>query len=291
MEKKITRLPFELRNYIYNYVDYDTKICVSLDAHKDLINKRDLFGVFTIQQLQNLYKHCVMDRISIYHKNTRKRTIKKEIFALFPKPIQHNYIDEYGEEQNVYQQHPLIDVLEKFKTTTVFDKKTKGAMLIKAIHGFSNISSGNIDIDYVFRAIAYNIIHSILYYKRIVDQKRQRAEEKRIIRANMKAQQMLLMEEEREIIRRHKQEEREEKELSKLVDKEKRNRIRREFIDQKLSDKLQMRERVLQEKLAKMTEKRKQAFQKSKKKLEKAFAKRNQKKVIVIPYTIRIIVK
>ena len=326
MQSKIIRLPFEMKNHIYNYVDSDTKISVSLDTHKGLINKRDLFEMFTIQQLQSLYKHCVVEKISTYNKQTRKRTIKKELVELFPKAEKYRFVDEYGVDQHIYRQHPLIDILEDFKSSVVFDKKTKGTMLIRAINGFSNISSGDINIDYRFRNIAYNTILGIIYYKNRVLLKRQQSQEQRVIRQQIREHDNIIKANERQALSERKQHEQEEKQLRMIVEREERKERRLEHklqvtqvkqiqkqeavekrVDKKrqeakqrytiTKDKLEramvklIKKRVTNEhKLSKQREEKRQNFIRMKTKLTKALEKRDKKKVLVIPYSMKIIV-
>lgn len=324
MQNKIQRLPFEMRNYIYNYIDYDTKINVSMDTHKELINKRDLFKLFTIQQLQSLYKHCIVDKISDYNKQTRKRTIKKELIELFPKAENYYFVDEYGVDQHIYRQHPIIDILENFKSSVVFDKKSKGSMLIRAIDGFSNISSGDIHIDYHFRNIAYTIILCIVDYKNRVLLKRQYTQEQRVIQQQLREQENIITENEKKIMLEQRQREKEEKQLMVIVEREERKERRLQhkrqmiqmkqqkkqaIIEQKLNMKREeqkqrfitikvkmermiekmIKKRVANEqKLNKKREEQKQTFNRMKTKLAKAFEKRDKKKILVLPYVMKI---
>ena len=324
MQSKILRLPFEMKNYIYNYVDYDTRITVSLDTHKGLLNKRDLFEMFTIQQLQSLYKHCIVDKISTYNKQTRKRTIKKAWIDLFPKAESYRFVDEYGVDQHIYRQHPLIDILEDFKSSVVFDKKTKGTMLIRAINGFSNISSGNINIDYRFRNIAYTTILCIVDYKNRVLLKKQRIQEERVIRQNIREQECIIKESEKQKLVEQKQREQAEKQRMVIIEHEDRkerrlqhkmqmflekqqkkqvvkeqklNKKRQEAMQrfnniktklERVMDKMIKKRLVTEQKFSKQKEERKQKFIRAKAKLAKALEKRDKKKVLVMPCSMKI---
>lgn len=278
MQSKMNKLPYEMVYTIYDYIDYDTKVVISLDRYKDVLNKRYVFELFSIQQLQHIYRHCVIDKISTYNKETRKRSIKKEFVSLFPPATYYNYIDENGMGQHVYQEHPIISILEDFKKSATFDKKLKGTMLIRAIHGFSNMSSGDINIDYVLRKVAYQTIQTIVYYKKIVLLKKQIMAEERIVRSQLRQEQQLVIAAEKQCEKESKLAAREEKNRMIALEREENRRIKMQYRKQEL----------IASKLNKEKEANRKRFQNMRGRIEKALVKRDNQKIIIIPYTMQI---
>jgi len=64
MDKYFKRLPSELVNIIYKFVDYDTKIECLLNNNDVLMDKHKLWNNFTLKQMTLLYFHGITEKFS-----------------------------------------------------------------------------------------------------------------------------------------------------------------------------------------------------------------------------------
>ena len=151
-------------------------------------------------------------------------------------------------------------------------------MLIRAIHGFSNMSSGDINIDYVLRKVAYQTIQTIVYYKKIVLLKKQIMAEERIVRSQLRQEQQLVIAAEKQCEKESKLAAREEKNRMIALEREENRRIKMQYRKQEL----------IASKLNKEKEANRKRFQNMRGRIEKALVKRDNQKIIIIPYTMQI---
>ena len=94
----IESLPVDVKQYIYKFVTYDNKIEIYKYFNKYLTNRNDLIEHFNGIQLKEIYKHCIIDKISYKEKNVRDRIITDDILSKLPE-TSYTFIDEEGFEQ------------------------------------------------------------------------------------------------------------------------------------------------------------------------------------------------
>ena len=301
---KIESLPVDVKEYIYKFVSYDDKFEIAKQFNKYLTNPQDLINVFNTVQLKELYKHCIVEKISYKKKDVRDRFIINEILNKLPETV-YTFIDEKGFEQTQCIKHPLITVLDELKKSGVMNRKCQGHMILRALNYLMTMKTQIIDIDYKFQKIAYNMIRTIKFYKKRIEEKNNemfeiREKERLINEAAFKK-----VNEERLLIKQEYMEQKrlnkERKEQEKQHKKELRDQMRqqekqhkKELKDQKqLEKKAEQRSRIINKldkffkKKTKETIYRREQFNKLRTKIGKKIH-HNSQRHIIIPYTFKI---
>ena len=301
---KVERLPVDVKEYIYKFVSYDDKFEIAKQFNKYLTNQQDLINIFNTVQLKELYKHCIVEKISYKKKDIRDRFIINEILENLPETV-YTFIDESGFEQTQYIKHPLITVLDELKKSGVMNRKCQGNMILRAMNNLMTMKTHITDIDYKFQQIAYNMIKTIKFYKEIIELKNDRlfetrenerlANEAAIEKIN--AEKIAIQEEKLEQKRINK----EMKEQEKQAKKELRDQMRQQEKQYKLEEKYQKQlERRIEErnriinkldrffrKKTKEVMHRRDQFNKIRTKIDKKLTYISQRHII-IPYTFKI---
>lgn len=164
------KLPRELLQGIYDFVDYDTKTSVLLHSNKYIMDCRQLRYIFTIQKMKNIYENSVNKNL---FEDTLSRTsiLKSNIDALFPAEITYEYVDRNGVQQQKSIAHPLKEVILSFKSKKNLLPQLKGKLLINSINEFRSMKSNILDLDRHFCKIAYLIVRNIIYYRKVLMKK------------------------------------------------------------------------------------------------------------------------
>lgn len=301
---KISSLPVDVKRYIYKFVSYDNKFEIAKYFNKYLTNQHELINIFNTVQLKELYKNCIVEKISYKKKDVRDRFIINEILGKLPETT-YTFIDEYGFEQTQSIKHPLIEVLDELKKSGVMNRKCQGNMILRALNYLMTMKTHITDIDYKFQQIAYDMIKTIKFYKERIEIKNNNLseirEKERLIKEAVleknnaeKMQIRVEMQEQRRINK-------EMKEQEKQAKKELRDQMRQQDKQYKLEERYQKRlERRMEErnriinkldkffkKKTKETIYRREQFNKLRTKIGKKI-NHNLQRHIIIPYTFKI---
>jgi dGTP triphosphohydrolase len=174
--KLISNLPEEIVYQIFAYVDYETKIMYYLDKYSYLRNKRELSTQFTLYQLNQLYLHCVVDKLSVKKIDSNRRCLRKDIMDLFPECPSYTYIDAHGDEMTYTIMHPVLNILKEFKNATTMSSYSKLDVFMNVIKSFQNISCDIQNVNYKIREILCKFLQSIIFYKRELKEREKRKE-------------------------------------------------------------------------------------------------------------------
>ena len=162
----VKRIPEELTFQVFAYLDHGSKISYYLDTYSYLLNKRDLSQYFTLQQLNNLYLHGVVDKLSVKRQDSNRRCLKNEITDLFPAGPSYTYVDEHGDEMTYTIMHPVHEIMNSFKLATVISSYSKIDVILRFIKSFQNISCEIPEVNVKIRGLLCTFLQSIIYYKR-----------------------------------------------------------------------------------------------------------------------------
>jgi chemotaxis protein histidine kinase CheA len=301
---KIESLPVDIKRYIYKFVSYENKFEIAKYFNKYLTNQHDLINIFNTVQLKELYKHCIVEKISYKKKDVRDRFIINELLGKLPETT-YSFIDEYGFEQTQSIKHPLIAVLDELKKSGVMNRKCQCNMILRALNYLMTMKTHITDIDYKFQQIAYNMIKTIKFYKERIEIKNNKLSEIREKERLIKEAVLEKNNEEKMQIREEMQEQRrlnkEMKEQEKQAKKEVRDQMRQQEKQYKLEERYQKQlERRMEERnriinkldkfLIKKTKEimhKRDKFNKLRNKIDKKL-KHNVQRHIIIPYTFKI---
>ena len=301
---KISSLPVDVKRYIYKFVSYDNKFEIAKYFNKYLTNQHELINIFNTVQLKELYRHCIVEKISYKKKDVRDRFIINEILGKLSETT-YTFIDEYGFEQTQSIKHPLIEVLDELKKSGVMNRKCQGNMILRALNYLMTMKTHITDIDYKFQQIAYDMIKTIKFYKERIEIKNNNLSEIREKERLIKEAALEKNNAEKMQIRDEMQEQRrinkEMKEQEKQAKKELRDQMRQQDKQYKLEERYQKRlERRMEErnriinkldkffkKKTKETIYRREQFNKLRTKIGKKI-NHNLQRHIIIPYTFKI---
>jgi hypothetical protein len=283
-------LPIELSREIYSFVDYETKTRCLLGKYPEIIDSsRYLKARFNCSQIRKIHANNVVKCLIDTNSKKNNRSLKKEIHNMFPTIQKSYYIDNFGESIEHKYLHPLYDSLKDL--THGIDKPHE---LIYVITSFMNMKIGILELDHLFKQLAYKLIASIIYYTKILvekDRKKELLRKERELKCeilerekNMKTEQLIIenierqdmMEEDKLQKKIKKYEQKMEKQMLLAIiakeNKDKRNKLK----EQRLQEKQQKeQEKQANKKHREDLKKKKQneKFLKIVKKIEKKFEK------------------
>ena len=253
----------DVKNVIYSFVDYETKLCVLLSKGKngDIVRSRPLWNMFTAKNLNKIYKNGVIDKIfesnnssTSYPYGYTNKMLKQSIVEMFPIPDTVLWTDRYGDTQLTNQMNPCMMYVKGQLSYSSFNKGTKGDSIVKAYQTLTQVYCDNVSFVNYLRKTAYMLVASIIIYQKTVERDRivktqealrrltvRRAEKERCAYENK-----IKLQAEREKIRKQRMEEIEQEKLARAVQ---RLRRKQEQMILKETDK-QVKEKERQQQIA-----------------------------------------
>lgn len=179
MDKYFKRLPSELVNIIYKFVDYDTKIECLLNNNDVLMDKHKLWNNFTLKQMTLLYFHGITEKFSKKREDgLNRRVLRNEIFDMFPTGPSYGYIDQHGDYREFSMMHPVLEHLHSYKLNQTITNSSKITIIPNTIKSLRNITCQYLDVNYKVREILYKFLQSILFLRSELNRRIMEAKEK-----------------------------------------------------------------------------------------------------------------
>jgi len=57
------KLPHEMKRYVYDFIDYDTKIDIILDNKEDFMTNKHLYSILTFEQIRKVTDNGLIKKI------------------------------------------------------------------------------------------------------------------------------------------------------------------------------------------------------------------------------------
>ena len=167
MTLSVQSLPMEIPSQIWEYVDYKTKFRVLSDRHTYLLDPRSLSNIFNKTQFKLLYNEGYVKKVSYLDTSNRRREINDNIKKLLPYQYSYQYVNLLNEIVDVNNEHELLWYLR----STLLVKMNTGTAnsIINTINMLFTISSNVFELDNIFNKLAYDLAQSVVYYKKILD--------------------------------------------------------------------------------------------------------------------------
>lgn len=200
------KLPIDMKRYVYNFIDYDTKTTLILHERFEFMTNKNLYSILTVEKIKKATKNGLIDKI---YKNTittqdeinneqrqymnytmnytRKLRLHNNILKLLPKSETYTYRSRNGLLTSVERFHPMVDELVSCIRTGIYvNSEVKAYELITGFDTLRNLrsfDSNMLDVNYLFSKLAYQLLVSLIIYCDVV--KRDRIERSKRALANL----------------------------------------------------------------------------------------------------------
>jgi hypothetical protein len=185
-----SKLPIDMKRYVYNFIDYDTKIRLIINNHLDFMTNKNLSSILTLEQIkkatrfglnEKIYKNKNTEDTNAYTGHfigqyTQRLGLNNDLIKALPKPIKYQYRRRNMLPIVVEKYHPMIDELTNIISWGVYVNGTlKASELINGFDALVCIRSDDpdmIDTNYLLSKVAYQLLISMIIYCEVVKKDR-----------------------------------------------------------------------------------------------------------------------
>ena len=191
------KLPHEMKRYVYDFIDYDTKIDIILDNKEDFMTNKHLYSILTFEQIRKVTDNGLIKKIyssknrwSDYNRLHPTLHLSDEIIHTFPNPVKRKYTDSYGDIVSVKSFHPMLyEICDKIHRVSYIHNGHKAKQIIDGFRTLRNVRSNArnmIDADYLISKFAYHLLVSLIIYCEVVKKDRIERSKKALAKLTVK---------------------------------------------------------------------------------------------------------
>ena len=191
------KLPHEMKRYVYDFIDYDTKIDIILDNKEDFMTNKNLYSILTFEQIKKVTDNGLINKIysSKYRRSPYNRLhpaldLSDEIINTFPKSINRKYTDTWGDIVSVKSFHPMLyEICDRIHRVSYIHNGNKAKQIIDGFRTLRNVRSNArnmIDADYLISKFAYHLLVSLIIYCEVVKKDRIERSKKALAKLTVK---------------------------------------------------------------------------------------------------------